>query len=225
MRANGEAFQALLLAVRTWHEIAFRAGREMDDEPDPPRRRNPSEDRNQLSVFRITALRIVHYPERCDDPTGQTRSDEENLEYATRAPNSKDPGCGRRRGRGVHGTRGNVGRGRHPLREESCGREKEGRSGEQSLHDWKCFRAWCALLSTQLRPSGKSRLYARPPRPFATAAAMGNCFSRESFTDWARPESFSAASPDGQSGRRAEPASPARRQGCDSATGGAPSPS
>ena len=68
MRTDRAAFQALLLAVGTWNQVAFRARDKMNDERDYPRERDPAQHRHQLRVLRVAGFRILHDPDGREDP-------------------------------------------------------------------------------------------------------------------------------------------------------------
>ena len=125
MRADRAAFHAFLLAVRTWNEIAFRAGHEMNDQADYPGRRNPAEDCDELGIFGIARLRIFHDPDRGEDPRADGQGDAEKVRNAageTKAGDACRSGSGRR---GIFGA-DRTGRARGSgLRQEIGGQDKK----------------------------------------------------------------------------------------------------
>src|SRR5688572_7357912 len=136
MRTGREAFQAFLLAVSTWNQVAFRAGRNMNDEPEPPGKRNPGEDRDQLRVLRVTRLRILHHPNAGEDPPANRDKDQQGVQ---KAADKAEPGQARGGGRGGGGffrARGITGGGggRAVLRQKIRGGKKNGKGEDKSLH-------------------------------------------------------------------------------------------
>jgi len=134
MRADRAAFHAFLLAVRTWNEIAFRAGHEMNDQAYHPGRRNPAEDCDELGIFGVTRLRIFHDPDGGKDPRADGQGDAEKIGNAARDSQA------RRAGRGGSGS-GRIFRTdctrrarRSGLRQEIGGQEKKWQGSDRSLH-------------------------------------------------------------------------------------------
>ena len=144
MRAGRAAFQALLLAMRTWHEITFRTRRQMHDQADRPD--EPAEERHRLRVFRISVLRVGHYPDAGKNPAAKKHDPKQELDETASAVDTKNTRGGRSRCR----IASLSARARRSFLRENSGSEKEPwRRGDQSLHRAEMLRTQREPLSTQ----------------------------------------------------------------------------
>src|SRR5205085_1626639 len=107
MRTRRQAFEPLLPAMWTWYEVAFRTRHEVNDQRDHPGKRNPTQDRYQLSILRVATPGVLHDPNRRENPGPDTYRDHEHVNHAT---SQADPGRSSNRG-GIFGTRRIAGAG------------------------------------------------------------------------------------------------------------------
>src|SRR5438067_2847552 len=81
MRADCAAFDPLLLAMWTYDQLHVRARGEMDDQSHQGNK--PAEDRDELRVLRLPALRVPHDPDAHEDPRADANSDQKQRDKAT----------------------------------------------------------------------------------------------------------------------------------------------
>src|SRR5438309_6186418 len=120
--------------MRTWDEIAFRAGHEMNDQTDDPGRGNPAEDRDQLRVLRITRLRVFHDPDGGEDPGADGYGNAKEISDAAGNAQARYAGRSGSRGGSIFGTRRIARAGRSTLGKQICGQEQKGQGSDRSLH-------------------------------------------------------------------------------------------
>ena len=149
MRASRAAFQALLLAMRTWHQITFRPGAQMHDQPDWPD--EPTEERHGLRVFRVPVFGVVHDEDTGENPGTDHQGDEENVAETAghlEPEKSRYRGGRGRSGGGIDGS-GGAGMGSSSLRQNGRREKEPGRRCEQTFHRAEMLRAQGEQLSTQ----------------------------------------------------------------------------
>src|SRR5205814_9771929 len=93
MRADCAAFDPLLLAMWTYDQLHVRARGEMDDQSH--HRNKPAENRDQLRIFRLPALRVPHNPDADEDPRADANGDQKQVDKATGHTHARESRGGR----------------------------------------------------------------------------------------------------------------------------------
>ena len=133
MRADCAAFDPLLLAMWTYDQLHVRARGEMDDQSHHGNK--PAEDRDQLRVLRLPALRVPHDPDADEDPGADADGDEKQVDEATGHAHARESRGGRSHRSYILRAGRAAGRGRgRTLREQIRDREKQRKAGQNLFH-------------------------------------------------------------------------------------------